>query len=157
MLAISAHTLADGGLPDVPLAVLITVLIGWTATAAAGKATGTAATVAVLGVGQMLMHLVLSTLMVHPAHETGAALSGDAMLATHTCATIVTALLVAHADAMLLTAARAMRLLLPAIPWTLPVPAASAPPVVGSRADAEGLADLLLRHSHRKRGPPIYS
>jgi hypothetical protein len=142
-LAVSAHVLADGGLPDAPLTVLLTVLIGWTATALAAKTTGILGTVAVLGAGQLLMHLVLSTLMVHSA--------------THTGATIVTALLVVRAEAMLRAAASAMRLLLPKIFRALSVPAAAVQPTLVLPAGAGRLLDVLFRDLHGRRGPPLYS
>jgi hypothetical protein len=83
-LAVSAHVLADGGLPDAAMTVLLTVLIGWTATALAAKTRGPVPTVAVLGAGQLVMHVVLSTLATHPephAANTGA-VNGVAMTAT---------------------------------------------------------------------------
>jgi hypothetical protein len=156
-LAVSAHVLADGGLPDAPLTLLLTVLIGWTASALAAKTTGILGTVAVLGAGQLLMHLVLSTLMVHPASHVGEAMPGGVMAATHTGATIVTALLVVRAEAMLRAAANAMRLLLPKISRALSVPAAAAQPTLVLPAGAERLLDVLFRHLHGRRGPPIYS
>jgi hypothetical protein len=156
-LAVSAHVLADGGLPDAPLTVLLTVLIGWTATALAAKTTGILGTVAVLGAGQLLMHLVLSTLMVHSAPRGGEAMPGSAMAATHTGATIVTALLVVRAEAMLRAAASAMRLLLPKIFRALSVPAAAVQPTLVLPAGAGRLLDVLFRGLHGRRGPPLYS
>jgi uncharacterized membrane protein YeaQ/YmgE (transglycosylase-associated protein family) len=156
-LAVSAHALANGSVPDAPLTLLLTVLIGWTASALAAKTTGILATMAALGAGQLVMHLVLSTLMVHTAPHTGGAVSGSAMAATHTGATIVTALLLARAEAMLRAAANAMRLLLPKISRTVPVPTATAQPTLALPADAERLVNVLFGRVHGKRGPPSYS
>jgi uncharacterized membrane protein YeaQ/YmgE (transglycosylase-associated protein family) len=156
-LAVSAHALANGGLPDAPLTLLLTALIGWTATALAAKTTGILGTVAALGAGQLVMHLVLSTLMVHSTPHAGAAVSGSAMAATHTCATIVTALLLARAEATLRAATNAMRLLLPKILRVLPVPATAAQPTLVLPADAERLENVLFGRVHGRRGPPSYS
>jgi hypothetical protein len=156
-LAVSAHALADGGIPDAPLTLLLTVLIGWTATALAAKTTGTLGTLALLGAGQLIMHLVLSTLMVYPGPHAGGGVSGSAMAAAHTGATIVTALLVARAEALLRAAANALRLVLPKILRALPVPTAATRPTLILPSGAERIVDVLFRRVHGRRGPPIYS
>jgi hypothetical protein len=154
-LAVSAHALSEGGLPDAPLTILLTVLIGWTAAALAGKTTGILGTAAVLGAGQLVMHLVLSTLMTQGGPH--GAVQGGTMATTHIGATIVTALFVSHAEAMLRAAGNAMRLLLPVILRALPVPVAAPGPTLILPAGAGHLVDVVFRRVHGRRGPPVYS
>lgn len=157
-LAVSAHAMADGGVPDAALTLLLTTLIGWTATALTAKSRGTLGTLAVLGAGQIVMHTVLTTLVAHAELHSGGAglLPGGPMLATHALATLVTALLLAHADTLLLTAVAALKLLLPVAWRPVPVPAAPArtpafPPAAGH------LIRITLCRLHARRGPPAYS
>ncbi|SDX35681.1 hypothetical protein SAMN05421504_1021141 [Amycolatopsis xylanica] len=157
-LAVSAHAIADGGVPDAALTLLLTTLIGWTATALATKSRGALGTVAVLGAGQVVMHTVLTTLVTHAELHSGGSglLPSGPMFATHALATLATALLLAHADTLLLTAVAALRLLLPVVWRPVPVPAAPAralafPPVAGH------LTRVTLRRLHARRGPPVYS
>ena len=55
-LAVSAHALADGGVPDAPLTLLLTVMIGWTATALAANAS------AIASHGSTVVDNVISTM-----------------------------------------------------------------------------------------------
>ncbi|WP_184784780.1 hypothetical protein [Amycolatopsis jiangsuensis] len=156
-LAVTAHAVADGGLPDTALTLLLTALLGWTATALAGRARGPLATIAVLGGGQLLMHLVLTTLSGHEHGSAPGRPDGWAMTATHAIATLVTALLLARADAMLLGVLHALRTILPALPRPLPVPAAAGAPLPPRPAEATTLLQTDLRRIRRRRGPPQHS
>ncbi|WP_154676365.1 hypothetical protein [Amycolatopsis benzoatilytica] len=156
-LAVTAHAAADGGLPDPALTLLLTGLLGWTATALAGRARGRLGTVAVLGAGQLVMHLVLTTLAGH--HPSGAATApnGWAMTAAHAVATVLTALVLARADAMLLAVLRVLRMILPLLVPAVPVPV-GAPLVARRRPDsAVPLTQLELRRVRGRRGPPACS
>ncbi|MFD9891600.1 hypothetical protein ACFWY9_19865 [Amycolatopsis sp. NPDC059027] len=153
-LAVTAHALADGGVPDAALTLLLTGLIGWTATALAGKARGPLATIALLGSGQLVMHLVLTTLAGHAMPDAGAGLT---MTAAHAVATVLTALLLARADAMLLAVLSALRAVLPLLLGTLPVPAAAPVPLPVRTASPGHLLDIQLRRAHGRRGPPVRS
>ncbi|WP_344858106.1 hypothetical protein [Amycolatopsis ultiminotia] len=156
-LAVTAHAVADGGLPDTALTLLLTALFGWTATALAGRARGPLATIAVLGAGQLVMHLVLTTLS---GHEHGAAAGrpdGWTMTAAHAIATLVTALLLARADAMLLSVLRVLRAILPALTRPLPVRSAAGAPLPSRPAAAATLLQIDLRRVRRRRGPPRHS
>ncbi len=156
-LSVTAHFLADGELADPALTVLLTGLIGWTATALAGKARGPVATLALLGSGQVVMHLVLVTLAGHDMYGMPGRAGGLTMLAAHAIATLVTALLVAKADAMLLAALSAVRAILPWLLPVLPVPAA-APVAMPARADGPPhLTSVDLRRINGRRGPPCHS
>ncbi|MFC4083972.1 hypothetical protein [Amycolatopsis samaneae] len=153
-LAVTAHALADGGVPDAALTLLLTGLIGWTATALAGKARGPLATIALLGGGQLVMHLVLTTLA---GHDLPAAGAGVTMIAAHVVATVCTALLLARADAMLLAALSGLRAVLPLLFGTVPVPAAAPAPLPVRTAGPGHLLDVQLRRAHGRRGPPRHS
>lgn len=156
-LAVTAHGVADGGLPDPALTVLLTGLLGWTATALAGKARGRLATVAVLGAGQLVMHLVLTTLGDHTAHDAHAAAgwaSGWTMTASHAVATLLTALLLARADALLLTVLHVVRAVLPLLTPPLPVPAGAAVALPPRPVRSVAILDVELRRVRGRRGPP---
>jgi hypothetical protein len=159
VLAVSAHALADGSLPDLPMTLLLTVMIGWTATALAAKTRGPAATIAVLGAAQIVMHVVLSTLALHADSHTVAAgaMSGVTMTSTHTVATIVTALLVTRAESMLLTVVNAMRLLLPPIWRAAPVLDTVRAPIPVPAPEIGQLVSELFRSTLGRRGPPLHS
>lgn len=156
-LSVTAHFMADGELADPALTVLLTGLVGWVATALAGKARGPVATLALLGAGQVVMHLVLVTLAGHDMYGMAGRTGGFSMLAAHAVATLVTALLVAKADAMLLAVLSALRAILPWLLPALPVPAA-ATVAMPARTDAPPhLVGVDLRRIHGRRGPPSSS
>jgi hypothetical protein len=158
VLAMSAHALADGSLPDLPMTALLTVMIGWTATALATKTSGPAATAAVLGAAQVVMHVVLTLAPHADSHTvTTGAMSGVTMTATHTAATIVTALLVTRAESTLLTIANAMRLLLPPIWRATPVLDTVRTPIPVSAPEIGQLVSDLFRSTLGRRGPPLHS
>ncbi|GAB3139327.1 hypothetical protein GCM10027258_18160 [Amycolatopsis stemonae] len=151
-LSVTAHRLADGGLPDPAMTVLLAGLFGWTASALARKARGPVATIALLGAAQLVMHLLLTTLA---GHDMAAApgRSGLGMVAAHAFATLLTALLLARADSTLLAVLAVLRAILPRLLTPLPVPAAPAP--VPVRAAAPGhLVGVDLRRIRGRRGPP---
>ncbi|WP_086864437.1 hypothetical protein [Amycolatopsis lexingtonensis] len=156
-LSVTAHRLADGGLPDPAMTLLLTGLFGWTATALARKARGPVATITLLGAAQLVMHLLLTTLAGHDDMYAMPGRGGAGMLAAHTVATLLTALLLAHADATLLTVLAVLRAILPRLLTPLPVPAA-APALVPARVGGpDHLVGVDLRRIHGRRGPPGHS
>lgn len=146
-LTVSAHTLADGHLPQLPTTVLLTVLIGWISTAAAEHTRGFGGILLVLGGAQLVSHLVLGELSGHPG--------GDiAMLASHVVATVLTALVLARAESVLSSGMAAIRLLLPSV-WLSAPPPPAAVAVAATRPTGDGHAiEVLLHRVHRRRGPP---
>jgi hypothetical protein len=157
-IALGAHTLADGGLPDPAMTTLLTVMIGWLGTASAAKTTGPVKTVAVLGAAQVVMHVGLTTLATHSAHSAASGvLSGVTMTATHTAATLVTALLVARAESMLQAVVTAMRLLLPLIRRAIPVLDTAPVRAIVRSPETGQLISVLFRRVLGRRGPPAYS
>ncbi|MFD5243298.1 hypothetical protein ACFWIW_02080 [Amycolatopsis sp. NPDC058340] len=157
-LAVTAHLIGDGDLPDTAITLLLTVLIGWNAAALAAKARGPLATIVDLGAGQVVMHLVLSSLSSHQPHAGPAPSSGGlAMTVAHVVATLITALLLAKADGLLLGVLSCLRALVPFILNALPVPAAVASPVLARPAGPGHLVRVDLRRVHGRRGPPLFS
>ncbi|MFF1611055.1 hypothetical protein ACFVYA_25020 [Amycolatopsis sp. NPDC058278] len=158
-LSVTAHRLADGGLPDPAMTVLLTGLFGWTAAALTRKARGPVATVALLGAAQLVMHLLLTTLAGHHAHDMDAVPgpTGLGMTAAHTIATLLTALLLARADTMLLTVLAVLRAILPRLLTPLPVPSAAPALVPARTAGPDHLVGVDLRRIRGRRGPPGHS
>ncbi|KAA9166923.1 hypothetical protein FPZ12_000695 [Amycolatopsis acidicola] len=146
-LAVTAHALGGGGCPDTALTLLLTCLVGWIGAALAEKTRGPLGVLAVLGTAQLGMHLVLTELMAHhgPTHA--------AMYLAHAMATVLTGLLLAHAETMLRGAAATLWLLLPVVwraapvsagPDLAPVPSPENTPLIG----------VVLNRVHGRRGPP---
>ncbi|WP_342668905.1 hypothetical protein [Amycolatopsis taiwanensis] len=148
-LAITAHTLAGGGLPDTSLTLVLTGLLGWIGAALAEKTKGPLGVLTVLATAQLGMHLVLGGLMDHLTPSAG-------MILTHAAATSVTAFLLAHAESMLLAAAAGLLLILPVVWRPAPVPPGAAGVPVRSPGDTP-LLSVLLRRVHGRRGPPARS
>lgn len=149
LLTATAHAAGGGSLPDLALLVVLLPLLGGVLTHLARRTTGTAGLVAVLGGGQLALHLLLELL--HPGHPGPPAAA--AMLATHVGATLVLALAVRRADAGLAAVAAALRRVLPRRPVPPPLgrPRATvvaAPPAAVPRP-AAGLCSAGSR-----RGPP---
>lgn len=149
-LAITAHALADHGLPNASLTLILTVLVGWIGAALAEKTKGPLGVLSVLAAAQVGMHVVLSGPMGHEL------VPSAGMVLTHAAATSVTAFLLAHAEAMLLAAASSLLLLLPVVWRPAPVPAGVVGVPVGPAADMP-LLSVLLRRVHGRRGPPARS
>lgn len=158
-LAVTAHIIGDGEVPDTAMTLLLTVLIGWNAAALAAKARGPLATIVDLGAGQVVMHLVLTSLSSHELiHNQPAPVSGGgAMLPAHVVATLITALLLAKADGLLLGVLACLRALVPFLFPPLPVPAAVPAPVLARPAGPGHLVGVDLRRVHGRRGPPPHS
>lgn len=154
-LAIGAHAVAHGGMPDAAMTVAMTALIGWSATGLADRARSTASTLAALGVAQLLMHLVLTVVDDHHG-VVAVPLDPVAMTGAHAVATVLTALLLAHAERGLLAFAASLRGLL-----QVRCPRLADDPPVGSVAvapAARGLSiEVLLRRVRPPRGPPLCS
>jgi hypothetical protein len=149
-LAMTAHALAGGGLPDPPITLLLTALVGWTGAALAEQTRGPLGVLAVLGAAQLGMHLVLTELMGHSC-----AARADMYLA-HAGATVLTAVLLSHAESMLRSAAASLWFLLPV--WWRPAPVPAGPAPVPVLAPAETpLVTVVLRRVHGRRGPPCRS
>lgn len=145
----SAHALAHGGLPDTALTLLLTGLVGWIGAALADRTRGPLGLLGVLGLAQAGMHVVLGELMGHGGEHV-------AMYLAHAVATLLTAVIQAHAESMLRVAVARLRLLLP-VGWRqAPVTGRPVARIVAPPIDAPVLT-VLLRRVHGRRGPPQIS
>ena len=148
LLTTIGHVGAGGGLPDLSLLVVLLPLLGSAFVAVAERTRGFAGTVAVLGVGQLVLHTTLSAL--HPMAADG----GRPMLVTHVLITLVTAVAVRYADAAVLAVAAVLRRAMPRRlappPADRPLPTRPVPPlhVPARRARLLAVADV-------RRGPPV--
>ena len=164
-LAIAAHGLAGGGLPDTALVIPVTAVIAWAATALADRLRGVVPLTAALAVVQLGMHELLARAAgTHGDHAHLAAaapvVDGWAMLAGHALATLIIAALLARAT-------NGLSLVSAAVEWLLgrlramrlaPVPAPAAIGVVSAAPARPGqLLEVLLRRVSSRRGPPVRS
>jgi len=154
-LAVTAHGLAGGGWPDTGFTLLLTALLAGAGTALADRRRGLPAILGALGASQLAMHLLLSA--PHP-HQAGAGLGlqWPVMTAAHAVAVLLTALLLAKAEAAVFAVARALAALLPRraqpAPVNVPRPGVVVAPL---RVDTE--LDVLFRRVCLRRGPPARS
>lgn len=146
----TAHALAGGGMPDTALTILLAALIGWSGAALADRTRGPLGVLAVLGVAQLGMHVVLTGLMSHQAAP------GAGMCLAHAGATVLTAFLLAHAESMLRGAVAGLRLLLPVLWSPIPVPPGPVPAPLPAAGDTP-LVSVVFRRVHGRRGPPVRS
>lgn len=158
-LAVAGHGLAGGGVPDLGVALPLTVLLAWAGAAVLDRVRGTLALVGVLGLIQLGLHQLLTEL-VHTHGPSQAPVDGWTMLAAHAVATVITAGLLARASAALTLVAAALdrmrgRL---ALLCATPVPAPAAigrPSAVPARPGS--LLEITLRRAQSRRGPPARS
>ncbi|RZQ62218.1 hypothetical protein EWH70_21585 [Amycolatopsis suaedae] len=153
-LAVSAHSLGGGGTPDLSLTLLLTVLTSWVATELAERTRGPLGMLAVLGTGQLVMHIVLTDLIPH-GHG-ASTVNGWTMTAAHVVATCLTAGMLSAAERWLVAAAAGMRRLMPVVRLSAPVPPRPQRPAV-TFAPGPELTPLLVRRVHGRRGPPVHS
>ncbi len=149
LLAAAGHAAGGGTVPDLVVLAPVLPLLAWTFTGAASRCRNLAGTVAVLAVGQFVLHTAIELL--RPSHPGS---TGSAMFAMHAVATVVTALAVRHADrgaAALVSALRRVlprRLVPPPADRPLPTLAMPGPAVPARLARAFAVA-------HARRGPPV--
>ncbi|WP_436493045.1 hypothetical protein [Actinokineospora sp. HUAS TT18] len=145
-LAIAAHGMAGGGVPDAAIVVVLTGLVAWVGTALANKAR---AKFALLGVSQASLHILLT--YVTPGHSTTSATA--AMIATHLAATALTAVLLTRADAALDVIAAAVAGIVRALLWTPEPPKAT----VEVHREYPSFRRFVFQTSQPRRGPPRFS
>jgi len=149
-LAIAAHTIGGGTAPDLGLTLLLTVGVAAVGVALAGRRRGFRVILPVLGAAQLGTHELLGL--------AGAGMSAHmvdplVMTATHAVAVVLTALLLAHADAVIFRVAAALARLVP-VSWTDPRVADRVTPLRRADSSARPLA-LLLALTSPRRGPPV--
>lgn len=157
-LAIAAHALGGGGLPATGLTLVLTAGVAGIGVAIADRRRSTGTILAVLGAAQLVTHVLLSFNAMHMAGNTVVLAprqtDSAAMLGAHTIAVLLSAVLLAKADAALFLIIAVLAMLLPSLLTAPPVPAAPA----GARPRAipqDRSTAVLLRRSHARRGPPV--
>jgi hypothetical protein len=146
LLAAAGHTAGGGTLPDLAALLPLLPLLAWAFTGTASRCRGIVGTVAVLAVGQFVLHTAIE--LMHPSHP------GPTMFTTHAVATLVTAIAVRHADRGTTALTAALRRVLPR---RLVPPPADRPLrvfVVPGPAVPARLARAFVV-AHARRGPPV--
>jgi hypothetical protein len=156
-LAVVAHVIGGGMLPDTGLTVLLTVGVAAAGIALANRRRGPVEILLALGGSHLGIHLML-TVAANSEHVDGPPMNGWLMTGGHVVAVLIAAVLLTKAEAAFFALACALALLLPR--WLL---GASRPPVAaeGSPAARPAPADrrirVLLRRACARRGPPLTS
>jgi hypothetical protein len=151
-LTVASHAAAGGGLPDLGLFLLPTVLLTGAGTVLAERVRTRGVMFGVLGGTQFAVHSLLS--MNATSHKM---LAGDAVAGTlsmtiaHVLVTAILAAILTHADAVLSALADALAAVLPRrisppAAWTAPAP------VVAHCPSTEIM--VVLRRVRTRRGPP---
>lgn len=152
LLTACGHVAGGGTVPDLAVLTALLPLLAGLMIGIAERCRGPVTTVATLAAGQVWLHALMTVLHHHP-HAADAA-PGPVMLGGHAVATVLTAALLRHADAVLTALARALR---GALPRPVPAPPVAAPPpahAVPDLAVPARTARLLLA-AHALRGPPV--
>ncbi|WP_147459866.1 hypothetical protein [Actinokineospora cianjurensis] len=155
-LAISAHGMAGGGVPDTAVTLALTALVAWAGTALADRRGGLLATLALLGVSQLCLHVLLTDIAVsHDGHVHTPVVPSGLMLATHIAATLVNGVLLTVAGSALTAVAAAISGIVRALVVSL---APSTPlPSIPVAALVDHLLAVVLRVVCGRRGPPVLS
>jgi hypothetical protein len=163
-LAIAAHGWAGGGSPDIALVLPVAAVIAWGGTALAGRLRRVPVLVAVLGLLQGGLHLLLSQSAVAHAHHgsTAPAVNGWLMLAGHALATVLTAALLARAAGLLAAVSSAIDWLRAQLLVPQPIRVTESRRRVGEGVSAlpvrpGPLLEVQLRRVRARRGPPTHS
>ncbi|MFI9380931.1 hypothetical protein [Kutzneria sp. NPDC052558] len=148
-LAVTAHGVAGGGWPEALPVLPLSLLIALAGTALADRWRSGWTIIGALGTAELTQHVLLSVMHGDAAFGTGF------MAAAHLVALLLTAVLLAKADAAVVAIAGAVHRLLPCVP-SFPHPdRVRIAPVVSRPADQ--VLDVLFRRSLGRRGPPLFS
>ncbi|HEX3781918.1 MAG TPA: hypothetical protein VHX38_19815 [Pseudonocardiaceae bacterium] len=151
-LAAGAHELGGGGMPKIGVTAVLTVGVAAIGIALADRRSALPAILALLGMAQLATHVLLAveTMNMPGMHQD----DGLAMVGAHTVAVLVSAVLLAKADAAVFQVIAALTRLLPTVLTTPPVPEAPKRPLVRVHAGDRATSVLLCR-SNARRGPPV--
>lgn len=161
-LAIAAHGVAGGGVPDAALTLPLTALIAWGAAALAPWTRGIIPLTGLLGVLQVVLHLLLTENANGHLHHHAAApqIDGWAMFTGHALATLLTAALLARATSALTRVSAALAWLRAGLALLLTTQVV-APATIGATSPVPArpgqLLEVLLRRVRSRRGPPVRS
>lgn len=148
-LAVVAHVLAGGAVPDSVVTVLPAVGVAAIGIAMAGRRHSIGGVLAVLGGAQLVSHVLLSVETMNMA-----GMNGLAMLGAHAIAVSCTTVLLVKADAAVFAVAAALARFLPSVVTPPPVPEAPARPRPSMALRVRPTVVLLCRGNSR-RGPPV--
>jgi hypothetical protein len=153
-LTIATHAAAGGGVPDLGLFLIPTVLLAGAGTMVAERVHARGVMIAVLGSTQLAVHSLLS--MNATSHEmlfAGHAAAGPVPMALgHVLATLLLAVMLGRVDDVLSAIAAALSAALPTRP---PVLRAWVPAGVRmADGHANGEVMVMLRRIRARRGPP---
>lgn len=152
VLACAAHGASAGELPNAGMAFVLTALLALGCRAATRRERGPVTIVALLGLSQVVLHLMLTWL--HSSINHGVTPTGT-MLAAHLAAAIGTGLVLARAEAAVFAVAR---ILAACWPVRLPPFQADRPLWIAITSEARTTATAtLLRRVRVRRGPPLFS
>lgn len=153
-LSVAAHGAAGGSLVEFTPALPLVLLIAGAATALADRYRSPLAILAALGAAQLAQHQLLDLMRHHHAPTGGVGFDAVQMTAAHVLAVLGTGLVLAKADAALVSLVDAVSRLLPRT--SAPGPVELAPRVTACRpAPGAPLIELLLRSVNGRRGPPV--
>lgn len=158
LLTAVGHVAGGGSLPDLDTLAVVAPLLAAAAVWLADRAGGLGGTVAVLGGGQLALHLAMQ--VTHPMQAMGSMQAGipgasmAGMLGMHAAVTVVVAVAVRHAETAAARVAAAMagvlaRRIVP-LPADRPLPARCVPAV-----DLPARLARLLAAADLRRGPPV--
>lgn len=158
-LSVAAHAAAGGSLPGLGTTVVITVLLTGAGVALADRKRGSWGILGALAVSQLALHFFLElTALGHhgSGHLHGPSpipVSPGLMTLGHVIVTLLTALVMAHAERVLFVVTRLLQAIFPR--KTTPLPVVTPPPAVCVPAPVpRTLAQLIYQRIHGRRGPP---
>lgn len=154
ILTIATHMAAGGGVPDLGLFLLPTVLLAGAGTMVAERVRARGVMIALLGGTQLAVHSLLSMNAVsHEMLLAGHAVAGPvAMALGHVLATLVLAVVLSRVDAVLLAVAAALSAVLPVRSPVLPAWAPVGVCLATEHTGGEIM--VVLRRIRSRRGPP---
>ncbi|MCP2093460.1 hypothetical protein LV78_001414 [Actinosynnema pretiosum] len=151
-LGLAAHGAAGGEAVELAPALPLLLLTASAGTALAERRRGPWSVVGALVLAQVGQHAVLA-LASHRHHGPGLGLDPLAMAAAHVVAALLTGLLLARADAVLLALAGAAARLLPVLREPRPAARPAALPAPEDRPQTTPVR-IALRRVNARRGPP---
>lgn len=153
-LAIAAHGIAGGGMPGTVPTLLLSLGVSATGIALASKRYSLGSVIVLLGVTQLVTHLLLSVESTDMSGMSPETFNGLAMLGAHATAVLITSFLVVWADTLLFALAGAMHRLLPITVGPPRISTESRCPRLTAAPRGHVTAVSLCRINAR-RGPPV--
>lgn len=151
-LACAAHGTSAGEVPNVGFTLVLTAVLALGCRSVTGRQRGPVTVIVLLGLSQVLLHLMLTWL--HSSSQHGYAPTGT-MLAGHVVAAVGAGLVLARAEAAVFAV---VRIVTACWPVRLPSFHADRPLWIAVISETPGVATAaVLRRVHARRGPPRIS